>query len=119
MKFHDGGVIVQARGGRFESVAEINMFKQWGGDVVTMNVVTEIVYARMLGINFGAMIVISNPAEGVADWSFDEMPPLYRIINPLSTDMILDALPKIAALEGPRVLDGLINHPKMTAEPKQ
>ncbi|MBX2847995.1 MAG: hypothetical protein KTR16_06735 [Acidiferrobacterales bacterium] len=118
MKFHDGGVIVQARGGRFESVAEINMFAKWGGDVVTMNVVTEIVFARMLGINFGAMIIISNPAEGVAEWSFDEMPPLYQIINPLSTDMILDALPAIAAIEGPRVLDELINHPEMTSKPE-
>lgn len=117
---HDEGVIVQARGARFESVAEIEMFAQWGGDVVTMNVPTEIVYARMLGINYGAIIVISNPAEGVAEWSFDEMPPLYRKINPMSADIILSALPKIQALgDKPRVSDGLLNHPKMTSKSKE
>ena len=114
---HDKGVIIQARGGRFETVSEINMFAQWGGDVVTMNVGTEIAYARMLGINYACLIVISNPAEGVAPWDFSEMPPLYRRINPMSADIILNALPDVAALQGkPRVADGLINHPKMTAK---
>ena len=114
---HEEGVIVQARGGRFETVSEISMFAQWGGDVVTMNVPTEIAYARMLGINYAALIVISNPAEGVAAWDFAEMPPLYRKINPLSADIILTSLPDIAALEGkPRVSDGLLNHPEMTSQ---
>ena len=82
-----------------------------------MNVPTEIAYARMLGINYAALIVISNPAEGVAAWDFAEMPPLYRKINPLSADIILASLPDIAALEGkPRVSDGLLNHPEMTSK---
>lgn len=114
---HDGGVVVQARGARFETVSEIRMFAQWGGDVVTMNVATEMVYARMLGLNYACLIVISNPAEGVAEWDFAEMPPLYRRINPMSVDIVLNALPDIAALEGqPRVSDGLINHPPMTSK---
>jgi len=116
---HEAGVIVQARGGRFESAAEIRMFAQWGGDVVTMNVGTEIAYARMLGMNYGCLIVISNPAEGVAPWDFSQMPPLYRRINPLSVEILMEALPRIAALEGkPRAGDDLVFHPEMTSKPE-
>ena len=115
---HESGVIVQARGGRFETAAEIRMFAQWGGDVVTMNVGTEIAYARMLGMNYACLINISNPAEGVAPWDFAEMPPLYRRINPLSVDIVLAALPRIAALAGKlRAGDALIFHPEMTSKP--
>ncbi len=115
---HESGVIVQARGGRFETAAEIEMFARWGGDVVTMNVGTEIAYARMLGMNYACLIAISNPAEGVAPWDFSEMPPLYRRINPVSVDILMAALPRIQALEGQeRVGDGLIFHPEMTAKP--
>ena len=116
IRMHDNGVIVQARGGRFETVAEIAMFGRLGADVVTMNVPSEIVYARMLGINYASLIVISNPAEGVAEWSFDEMPPLYRVVNPLSFDIVLAAIPRIAALgDKPRAGDALIFHPELTS----
>jgi 5'-methylthioadenosine phosphorylase len=116
---HEAGVIVQARGGRFETAAEIRMFAQWGGDVVTMNVGTEIAYARMLGMNYACLIAISNPAEGVAPWDFSEMPPLYRRINPLSVEILMAALPRIAGLEGkPRVGDDLVFHPEMTSKPE-
>lgn len=117
---HEAGVIVQARGGRFETAAEIRMFARWGGDVVTMNVGTEIAYARMLGMNYACLINISNPAEGVAAWDFAEMPPLYRRINPLSVDIVLAALPRIAALAGKeRAGDSLIFHPEMTSKPAE
>ena len=116
-KVHDKGVIVQARGGRFETVAEIKMFGQWGGDLVTMSVGTEIVYARQLGINYATVVVISNPAEGVGEWDFSLMKELYPVINPLSLDIVLNSLKPIAALHGkPRVADGLINHPEMTSQ---
>ena len=113
---YDKGVLIQARGGRFETVAEIKMFAQWGADLVTLNVGTEMAYARMLGINFASLNVISNPAEGVAEWEFAQMPPLYKRINPLSLDILLASLPRIAKLTGPRAGDDLIFHPEMTSE---
>lgn len=119
-KVHDGGVIVQARGGRFETVAEIKAFAQWGGDLVTMSVGTEIVYARQLGINYATLVVVSNPAEGMGTWDFSLMEELYPRINPLSLKIVLASLKPIAALQGkPRVSDGLINHPEMTSKKKE
>ncbi len=117
---HDGGVIVQAKGGRFETVAEINMFDQWGGDMVTMNVPSEIIYARQLGMHYAALMVISNPAEGKGAWDFSLMKTLYPQINPVSLDIVLNALPDIVAIgDKPRSLDGLINHPEMTSKEQQ
>ncbi|MEM1189988.1 MAG: hypothetical protein AAGI72_15770 [Pseudomonadota bacterium] len=84
-----------------------------------MNVGTEVAYARMLGMNYASLIVISNPAEGVAPWDFAEMPPLYRRINPISVDILLASLPRIAELAGKeRVGDSLIFHPEMTSKPE-
>ena len=115
----DGGVIVQARGGRFETVAEINMFAKLGGDVVTLNVPSEIEYARMLGIHYASIIVISNPAEGIAPWDFSLMKELYPIVNPISLDIVFNALPKIDALKDKkRVLDDLMFHPEFTSKKK-
>jgi 5'-methylthioadenosine phosphorylase len=61
---HQGGVIVQAAGGRFETAAEIRMFKQLGGDLVTMNVPTEMAYARQLNLNYSSLIAILIPPKG-------------------------------------------------------
>ena len=117
---HEGGVIVQTRGGRFETVAEIKMMQRWGGDLVTMSVGTEISYARMLGINYANIIVISNPAEGMGEWDFSLMTELYPRVNPISLDIVLASLKPVAALQGkPRVSDGLINHPEMTSQKKE
>ena len=117
IEVHDGGVVMQDRSGRFETVAEIEMMDQWGGDLVTHNIASEMVYSRMLGINYANMAVISNPAEGKGDWDFSLMKKVYPRVNPLSLDIILASLPRIAELKGkPRVDEGLINHPEMTSK---
>jgi 5'-methylthioadenosine phosphorylase len=120
IQLHRQGVVVQARGGRFETAAEIRMFGQWGGDVVTMNVASEMAYARMLGINYASLIAISNPAEGVGDWDWETLKKVYPRVNPLSLSIVLAAIPRIAAIgDQPRVGDSLRMHPEMTSEPTQ
>lgn len=120
LNIHPAGVIVQAAGGRFETAAEIAHFKQMGGDLVTMSVGTEISYARQVGINYACLVIISNPAEGLAPWGWDTLPAIYQRLNPVSLKILLAALPRVAALpaEG-RVGDGLRIHPEMTAKPKK
>lgn len=117
---HDGAVVVQTRGGRFETEAEIEMMDQWGGDLATMSIGSEMIYSRMLGINYANMVVISNPAEGKGDWDFSLMKELYPRINPISLDIVLNSLPRIAELKGqPRVDEGLVDHPEMTSQPEE
>lgn len=118
IQVHEQGVVIQARGGRFETVSEIRMFRQWGGDVVTMNIASEMAYARMMGINYASLVAISNPAEGVGAWDWETIKKVYPRLNPLSLDIVLAAIPRIAAIgDQPRVGDGLRMHPEMTSEP--
>lgn len=117
IQLHEQGIVVQARGGRFETASEIRMFRQWGGDVVTMNVGSEMAYARMMGINYAALLAISNPAEGVGEWDWETIKKVYPRLNPLSLNIVLAAIPRIAAIgDQPRVGDGLRMHPEMTSE---
>jgi 5'-methylthioadenosine phosphorylase len=117
IQIHEQGVVIQARGGRFETASEIRMFRQWGGDVVTMNVASEMSYARMMGINYASLVAISNPAEGVGEWDWETIKKVYPRLNPLSLDIVLSAIPRIAAIgDQPRVGDGLRMHPEMTSE---
>jgi 5'-methylthioadenosine phosphorylase len=117
VQLHEQGVVVQARGGRFETASEIRMFRQWGSDLVTMNIATEMAYARMMGINYASLVAISNPAEGVGEWDWETLKKVYPRLNPLSLNIVLAAIPKIAAIGArPRVGDGLRMHPEMTSE---
>ncbi|MDP3294294.1 MAG: hypothetical protein Q8M37_06090 [Nevskia sp.] len=116
---HESGVVIQSRGGRFETASEVKMMGQWGADLVTMSIGTEMTYARMMGINYAALVSISNPAEGAGSWDWDTIKAVYPRINPLSLRIVLAAIPKVAAIgnEVPRVGDALRFHPEMTSVP--
>jgi 5'-methylthioadenosine phosphorylase len=110
---HERGVIVQAAGGRFETAAEIKMFKQIGGDLVTMNVPTEMVYARQLNMNYASLIAISNPAEGLGTWEWKTLSDLYPRLHAQSIDIYLAAIRRIHQLpERRRIGDTLRVHPE-------
>lgn len=59
------GTYVAANGPRFESPAEIRMFRQLGGDVVGMTGVPEVTLARELGMCLAAAAISINWAVGV------------------------------------------------------
>ncbi|MGE5397821.1 MAG: S-methyl-5'-thioadenosine phosphorylase [Chitinophagales bacterium] len=61
----DGGTYVCTEGPRFETGAEIKMFKLLGGDVVGMTAVPEVVLARELGICYATVAVVTNYAAGI------------------------------------------------------
>ncbi len=112
----DGGVVLQSRFGRFETVAEIDGYRREGADLVTHNLTTEIVFARQLGIHFAALNVISNPAEGVAPWTLDSLTDVYRRLNPVSWKILEGLLPRIAAIptDQERTLVGQREHPPLS-----
>jgi 5'-methylthioadenosine phosphorylase len=57
---------VCAEGPRFETAAEIRMFRSLGGDVVGMTNVPEVALAREAGICYAAVGLVTNWAAGVA-----------------------------------------------------
>lgn len=64
-KVHAEATYVCAEGPRFETPAEISMFKMLGGDVVGMTNVPEVVLAREAGICYAAVAIVTNWAAGV------------------------------------------------------
>ncbi|MHB1458291.1 MAG: MTAP family purine nucleoside phosphorylase [Armatimonadota bacterium] len=52
-------------GPRYETPAEIKMFAGWGGDVVGMTGVPEVIIAREMGMEYGSLAIVTNYAAGV------------------------------------------------------
>ncbi|MCA1808516.1 MAG: S-methyl-5'-thioadenosine phosphorylase [Kiritimatiellia bacterium] len=57
---HDAGTVVTIEGPRFSSRAESRMFRQWGGDVINMSTVPEVVLARELGLCYAAVAMATD-----------------------------------------------------------
>ena len=112
----DGGVVLQSRFGRFETVAEIDGYRKEGADLVTHNLTTEVVFAKQLGIHYAWMNIISNPAEGVAPWTFESLGDVYLHLNPVTWQILERVLPRIAAIpaDAPRTIDTQREHPPIS-----
>ncbi len=67
MSLHRSGTYVCTEGPRFETRAEIKMFKKLGGDVVGMTNVPESVLARELEICYSTTSVVTNFAAGISN----------------------------------------------------
>lgn len=91
----DQAIYVCTEGPRFETPAEIRMFRALGCDVVGMTGVPEAVLARELGMCYAALCFVSNMAAGIGQ----------RITSREVTELSESVGPKIA-----EVLDGVIRH---------
>ncbi|GFZ82064.1 methylthioadenosine phosphorylase [Compostibacillus humi] len=59
--------LICVEGPRYETKAEIELFHQWGMDVVGMTTSTEASLARELGICYAAVAHVTNMAAGISD----------------------------------------------------
>ena len=57
---HDSGTMVTIEGPRFSTRAESRMFQAWGGDVINMSTVPEVVLAREAGICYAAIAMSTD-----------------------------------------------------------
>lgn len=65
LRMHQEGVYVCTEGPRFETAAEIRMFRMLGGDVVGMTSVPECVLAREAGMCYATVAMVTNMAAGI------------------------------------------------------
>jgi|SRR3989344_5409946 len=95
---HESGTIVTIEGPRFSSKAESHMFRLWGGDIINMTTVPEVVLAREAGICYAA-IAMSTDYDC---WHESKEPVTLELI--LSTmkknsenvkKLLLEVIPKI------------------------
>jgi len=80
---------VCTQGPRFETPAEIEMFRRLGGDLVGMTGVPEVVLAREAGICYAAVALVTNWAAGMAEkpLSHEEFSALSREHIPLVREL--------------------------------
>lgn len=95
-RVHARGVVVQTQPNRYETPAEIRMYRTMGGDMVTHNVGTEAIYARQLGIHFAVVNSISNPAEGVRPFTIQEELASGLAITKSVVPVVLEAIVAIS-----------------------
>ena len=62
-----GATYVCTEGPRFETPAEIRMFKMLGGDLVGMTGLPEVVLAREREMCYNSICIVSNYASGISD----------------------------------------------------
>lgn len=57
---HERGTVVTIEGPRFSTKAESRMFQAWGGDVINMSTVPEVVLAREAGLCYAAIAMSTD-----------------------------------------------------------
>ncbi|XP_044264538.1 S-methyl-5'-thioadenosine phosphorylase [Tribolium madens] len=57
---HKTGTVVTIEGPRFSSKAESKMFRQWGGDIINMTSVPEIVLAKEAGLCYALVALVTD-----------------------------------------------------------
>ncbi|MDD4802046.1 MAG: S-methyl-5'-thioadenosine phosphorylase [Syntrophomonas sp.] len=66
LKVYNGGTYVCTEGPRFETAAEIRMFKMLGGYIIGMTSVPEVCLAREMGICYANISIVTNHAAGIS-----------------------------------------------------
>jgi 5'-methylthioadenosine phosphorylase len=83
-------VYVCVEGPRFETAAEIRMFRSLGGDVVGMTGVPEVVLANELGLEYASILVVTNWAAGLQKKvAHEDVVRVMRKKGPLVKEIIL------------------------------
>ncbi|MGM0688189.1 MAG: S-methyl-5'-thioadenosine phosphorylase [Bacillota bacterium] len=75
----DGGCYVCCEGPRFETPAEIKMIGQWGGDLVGMTNLPEVVLAREAGLCYATIALPTNYAAGISTTVLDHQEVLEEM----------------------------------------
>ncbi|WP_299525486.1 S-methyl-5'-thioadenosine phosphorylase [uncultured Methanobrevibacter sp.] len=92
-----GGTYVCTQGPRFETPAEIKMFKILGGDLVGMTGVPEVTLARERAICYNSICIVSNYASGISEdnLTIDEVFETVKAKEKELLDLIYDVIKKL------------------------
>ena len=84
-----GGVYIQTKGPRFETVAEIRAFSRIA-DLVGMTIASEATLAGELGMDFAALCTVDNYANGLAEGilTFDEILEISRSYRHRTAELV-------------------------------
>lgn len=92
----DRGIYVVTDGRHFESAAEVNLFRQWGADIVGQTLCPEVYLARECGACYAGIYLVVNYGEGVLrPWEHKELEEIFFAAAPRFGQIILTALKKV------------------------
>ena len=82
-----GGTYVCTEGPRFETPAEIRMFRMLGGDLVGMTGLPEVTLAREREMCFNSICIVSNYASGISEdeLTIDEV---FEMVSKMEADLL-------------------------------
>jgi len=90
---HERAIYVCTEGPRFETPAEIRMFRMLGCDVVGMTGMPEAALARELGICYATLCFVSNMAAGISGrLTYEEVSEVSRVVMPKVRNVIMEAV---------------------------
>src|SRR5690606_25961955 len=89
----EGGTYICTEGPRFETPAEIKIYKSWGADVVGMTGVPEVVLAREAEIAYAGVSIVTNAAAGIsaAPLTHGEVTEAMKVALPRVVELFLRA----------------------------
>lgn len=99
------GTYVCTEGPRYESAAEIRMYRMLGGDVVGMTAIPELVLAREARLCYGALCVVTNRAAGLVEGetlAHTEVEALMKRAAPIVAGVLEDAVAALGSRDGCR-----------------
>lgn len=94
---HSSGVMVTIEGPRFSSRAESKMFRSWGGDVINMTTVPEVVLAREAGLCYASIAMCTD---------YDSW---HESREPVTLEMVMKTMSKNAANTNKIIADTMQN----------
>ncbi len=95
----DGGTYVCCEGPRFESPAEVRLFRNLGGDLVCMTGLPEATFAREAGIEYAAIAIITNLGAGMGSGPVDHAEVVLNMTAalPLLRDICLNSARRLVS----------------------
>ncbi|XP_018334247.1 S-methyl-5'-thioadenosine phosphorylase [Agrilus planipennis] len=98
LNVHDEGTIVVIEGPRFSTKAESLMYRQWGGHVVGMTTVPEVILAKEAGLCYSAIALITDYDCWKADFSavnVEKVEETFKENVKKVTDLIIEVVTRI------------------------
>jgi 5'-methylthioadenosine phosphorylase len=93
---YDRAVYVCTEGPRFETPAEIRMFRTWGCDIVGMTGSSEAVLARELGVCYATLCFVSNMAAGISGkLTYEEVMNVSKSVTPKIQKIIVESIERL------------------------
>ncbi|XP_047997478.1 S-methyl-5'-thioadenosine phosphorylase [Leguminivora glycinivorella] len=106
---HETGTAVVIQGPRFSSRAESLMHRQWGGHLVNMTTVPEVVLAKEVGLSYAAVALVTDYdcwRDNETAVSVSEVLATFARNVQKAADVVLDAVQILAADTDHSYLDG-------------